>query len=87
MARWEKRLRDMAENPAGHTYNEACSVLEALQFQPPRKPKGSHRFWRHAGGCRVGLVDSGRGAMPVEYIKDMVQQLRAYGLFPSRGGS
>jgi predicted RNA binding protein YcfA (HicA-like mRNA interferase family) len=83
MPRWQKRLADMEASPAGHTYAEAASVLQALQFQPPRKAKGSHRFWRHPGGCRVGLLDSGGGAMPVEYIKTMVRQLRDHGLFPN----
>ena len=77
-------MQNMAADPHGHTYQEAASVLEGLDFRPPRKPKGSHRFWKHPPtGCRVGLLDTGKGAMPPEYIKTMVQTLRSFGLFPS----
>lgn len=82
MPKWVKRLAAMLDDPNGHTYDEAASVLENLGFDRPRKPQGSHRWWRHPSGARVGLVDSGRGTMPVEYVKGMVQTLQDRGLLP-----
>jgi hypothetical protein len=74
----------MADNPDGHSYDDAASVLVGLDFRPPRKPQGSHRFWKHTpSGCRIGLVDTGKRSMPPEYIKTMVQQLQDYKLFPA----
>ena len=81
-------MQAILDNPKGHTYDEAASVLTGLDFTPPKGSSGSHRFWKHPSGCRVGLVDKGSGTMPVEYIKTMVQSLRTYGLIPDaqKGG-
>ncbi|GJG86843.1 hypothetical protein tb265_20240 [Gemmatimonadetes bacterium T265] len=83
MARWVKRWHDMVENPRGWSYADAATVLHGIGFVPPSKPSGSHRWWRHPIGCRVGIPDYGHGHVPVEYIKDMVRLVRTAGLEPT----
>lgn len=63
----------MRVNCNGHTYDEAASVLEKCGFAPPKKPKGSHRTWRHKDLAKhLCLVDKGHGAIPGGYIREMI---------------
>ena len=72
----------MVENPRGWTYKQATTVLEGLGFVPPSKPGGSHRWWRHPSGVRVGIPDYGHGEVAVEYIKTMTRLVSDAGLGP-----
>lgn len=73
MARWEKRLADMRTNPRGWRYDQVVSILTPVGFEPPRKPSGSHRAFRHPNGRYVGLVDSGSGTLKPVYVEKAVE--------------
>jgi predicted RNA binding protein YcfA (HicA-like mRNA interferase family) len=84
MPRWVKRWTEMVENPKGWTYDEVATVLTGLEFVPPSKPKGSHRWWHHRTiGIRVGIPDYGHGEVAVEYVKKMIADVRSAGLDPN----
>jgi hypothetical protein len=72
--------------PVGYTYEEARKVLENLEFVCAKTSGGSHRVWRKklpsGDSVRVGLVDSGSGTLPREYIQDMIAALLQHGLLP-----
>ena len=88
MARWKKLLERMLSdsNPITYTYSDACSVLEALDFQVAPHSGGSHRKWRRklADGnvVLVGLVEKGHGTLKPYLIRDLIAQIRANGLVP-----
>jgi hypothetical protein len=94
MASWRKRLARMVADPdpRSYRYKEAASILARLGFELAKPTDGSHRKWRrgipdptHPKGRRIvviGLVESGRGTMKPEYVKDMVEILRANDLLP-----
>lgn len=60
----------------GHRYSEMARWLRRSDFEPPKKPKGSHRVWRHPSGRRVGVVDSGGGDMLPAYVKQAIRTMR-----------
>lgn len=91
MGSWRKLLERMVADPKprSYSYDEAATVLGQLGFQPKGRG-GSHRKWRKAitepdgttRGVIIGLLDTGRGNLPPEYIQDMVQILRENNLLP-----
>lgn len=90
MARWEKILAQMLNDPdpRNYTYPEAASVLDGLGFRGPRKPKGSHRKWRlrKPDGTLVvvGLVEKGSGTLKPFLVRAMLKQLHLHGLVPRK---
>lgn len=73
MAKWEKRLERMRENPRGWRYEEVARILERHGFERPSKSGGSHRVFKHPSGLRVSLVDRGKGDMKPVYVEEAVE--------------
>jgi len=60
----------------GFRYGEVARWLRRADFEPPRKPEGSHRVWVHPpSGRRVPLVDKGRGQLLPCYVKAAARTL------------
>lgn len=72
----EKRLLKMKQNPKGWRYDEVADTLRAFGFQPPRRPKGSHRTFRHPGcGLRITLVEHGSRTLLPVYVEKAVEKI------------
>lgn len=88
MGSWKKHLRAMrqSERCVGFTYEEAASVLRALDFEEAPNAGTSHRKWRRLlpSGRRViiGLLKDGKGSLSAVYIKQMLSSLDEAGLLP-----
>lgn len=89
MAKWEKTLKSMLNDPkpVSYRYAEAAAVLAGLGFQePPKKSGSSHRAWRYVQGggpVYVDLVEKGSGTLKPYLIRDMIAALRLHGLIPT----
>lgn len=75
MAKWEKRLARMRENPRGWRYEEVARILERHGFVRPSKSGGSHRLFKHPSGLRVSLVDAGKGHVKPVYVEEAVEAI------------
>lgn len=76
MARPEKRLAQMRNNPEGWRYHEVAGILEAFGFVTT-STGGSHRVFKHPSGGRVGLVDAGHGTLLSAYTKAAIAAIDA----------
>lgn len=95
MAQWKKLLSRIVTDrrPTSYTYDELASLLvNRLGFTLATPIEGSHRRFRREvpdatapNGRRtvtIGLLDYGSGTQGPEYVKAMVQALRANDLLP-----
>lgn len=74
MSRREKRLAALRANPKGWRYDELRTILEEFGFQTSTFGT-SHRVFKHPSGARVGLVDSGSGALLPVYAKAVLKAI------------
>jgi len=69
----------LAGKATGFRYADVAIWLSKADFAPPRKPDGTHRTWRHTGGKRVPLVDTGHGELLPVYVKKAARAVLAVG--------
>ncbi len=74
MARWEKKLQRMAQNPKGDwRYEELATILQRAGFEPVSR-RGSHVTWKHTSGAhRVTIQDAGSRPVLDVYVKMVVE--------------
>lgn len=95
MAQWKKLLARIVTDrrPTSYTYEELASLLvNRLGFTLATPIDGSHRRFRRfvpvageegkARTVTIGLLDYGSGPVAPEYVKEMVQTLRANDFLP-----
>lgn len=79
MARPEKRLAQMRNNPEGWRYQEVAGILKAFGFITS-SAGGSHRVFKHPSGARIGLVEAGHGTLLPAYTKAAIAAIDASNL-------
>lgn len=63
----------------GYRYADVAILLDKADFEPPKKPSGTHRTWRHPSGHRVPIVDNGHGELLPVYIKRAARMILSVG--------
>ncbi len=63
-------------------YRDIARWLSKADFVPPSNPRGSHRWWRHPSGRRVGVPDHGRGQVKWWYVKEVAKVIVELGGCP-----
>ena len=76
-------IRGALEGKAtNYRYADVARWLRKADFTPPRKTSGSHRWWRHPSGRRVGVPDHGRGQVKRWYVKEAAKAIVEIGGCP-----